>query len=189
MKLARWSQFPRRGGACAVGPGSRCVKRTLRWGRTWGGRGLGQRKAEFAEGKAGPALDTGTSAGEAHAGRGGDPGKAEFELRPGSLMVHFALSGLIPVAEGCGGGIRTPRLTRSRRERTSYPDLGGTDDACQGPDSTKIIALQDAYFCLEETLSWRPRGCHLQPLSTWAVTPTFLRTPPWLGGLSHPGFS
>lgn len=95
-----------------------------------------------------------------------DPGKAEFQLRPGSLVLHFALSDLVPLAEGCEGGIRTPGqlsvaksapLTRIWEVRTT--DVGVQTD-------TGIVALQDVYFCPEETFNWRPRGCHLQPLPT-----------------------
>lgn len=52
------------GGACG------CVDRTLGRGRTWEGRSLGQRGAEFAEARAGPVADTGTSAGESRADQG-----------------------------------------------------------------------------------------------------------------------
>lgn len=87
---------------------------------------------------------------------GRDPGKAEFELRPGSLVVHFALSGLVPLAEVYVGGEAglEPRPTCSCGERISY--LGGTDDGCRGPDRAlqgegrgggeEIIVLPDAYF-------------------------------------------
>lgn len=43
----------------------------------------------------------------------------------------------------------------------------GSRQNLAGPTDSGIIALQDVYFCPEETLSWRPQGCHLQPLPTW----------------------